>query len=416
MNAFTVFLTRCTFAGGVAAVILLTSLPTQLRAQGLFQQFMAAYHSKNYAECAAAGRQLTTRINHPDLLIQLAECQCALNNNSEAINTLNKLTGMGIGIPFDTMKVFANLAKDTQALKNLVRPPVPPAFSCSTHYQIADTLFIPEGIAFVAGEKMFYVGSLTRNKIISVDKKGHAADFFVPKNSNWQFTGLKASGDDLWACAFSEHGTNKGHSSIFQINRKSGSVKKQFVIEQGEHLFNDLVKTIQGDLIVTDSKTGYLYRLRDQKFTPIADSVSFIYPNGIAYDPGKQRLFVAHWMGISMIDLTTEKVENLDSDFSLHSIDGLSWYNGSLIGVQNLSHISRVVKINIDPQRKVSEVVELYRETARGKPGGIPTTGALARDKFYFISNSFVRNAEGEGSVRNNEQVTPAQIKQISLR
>src|SRR5262249_39919431 len=163
--------------------------------------------------------------------------------------------------------------------------------------------------------------------------------------------------------------------------------------EGGKHLFNDLALSNGGDVYLTDSEEGSVYRLR-----PGGDSVerllpaaSFVYPNGIALSDEGRMLYIAHATGIAVPHPSTGTLFPLSAPdgVSLAGIDGLSFWRGALIGVQNGMRPHRVVLFTLAPS--LDRVVSA-RVLERGNPlFDIPTTGAVAGDAYYFMANTQLR-------------------------
>jgi len=88
---------------------------------------------------------------------------------------------------------FESLASDPEflALKQEIRRENPPSATPGLPSQSREGDLIPEGIAGVAKQKLFYLGSVKR-KIVAVDANGNARDF-VPQP--------RPALESCWACA-----------------------------------------------------------------------------------------------------------------------------------------------------------------------------------------------------------------------
>jgi hypothetical protein len=395
-------------------VLFIITAPHNSFSQGVYQKFITAYNTSDFEECVKNGTLVTAQVEHPDLLIQLAECQCGLGRLPETVELLKRLAGKGILLPLDTMKAFKNLMASSEYKQKVKSRTAPKANGDKKVFELSERLFVPEGIAYDERNHRFFVGSLTQNKIITVTKDGAEEDFFSPEDGEWSFTGMKITGQDLWACAFSEHGPNAGKGALFRIDVSTGEKKDMLTLDEGVHLFNDLVITSSGIIYMTDSKSRLVYEIKDRTFRAMADSASFIYPNGIALDEKSNRLFVAHWMGISVIDLKSNKATPLTADATyLNSADGLYWRDNALVAIQNIKYSSRIAKLTIDGNNQVISSTVLF--TRNGMPG-FPTTGVFINRDFYFIENSYVTSVQPDGSIKEPEKVQPTYVKRISIR
>ncbi|AXY74693.1 hypothetical protein D3H65_12180 [Paraflavitalea soli] len=66
-------------------------------------------------------------------------------------------------------------------------------------------------------------------------------------------------------------------------------------------------------------------------------ATGLVYPNGIAADEVNKVLFVADFTGLHILDLVTGKQSWLSDGGGtyLNGIDGLYYYKGTLIGIQD---------------------------------------------------------------------------------
>ena len=76
------------------------------------------------------------------------------------------------------------------------------------------------------------------------------------------------------------------------------------------------------------------------------DPDHFSGANGIVLAPGDRTLYVAFLEGIARLDVRTRRLARLRaaSNTSTAGIDGLYWYRGALLGVQNAPGLERVVR------------------------------------------------------------------------
>ncbi len=108
-------------------------------------------------------------------------------------------------------------------------------------------------------------------------------------------------------------------NSIAEIEISSGTVLRLIHIE-GAHFLNDIAADISGDLYISDSKTGSVFRVSKGEATTFIQSSDFGYPNGLVLDGNK--LLLGTGDKIVCIDVKTRKVE----DYMLNTggVDGLT--------------------------------------------------------------------------------------------
>jgi hypothetical protein len=126
-------------------------------------------------------------------------------------------------------------------------------------------------------------------------------------------------------------------------------------------------------------------------------------------------LYVAHFGGISVIELSTRETKPLAAPETvpLFGIDGLYFHENTLIGVQNGIDADRIVRFMLAPDGRS---VTALRVLENNHPGfNIPTTGVLAGKSFYYISNSQLRNLQPNGSLKDPEKLKDVVVLQIRL-
>lgn len=86
--------------------------------------------------------------------------------------------------------------------------------------------------------------------------------------------------------------------------------------------------------------------------------------------------------------MTNKKVTHLPAlaGATLLGIDGLYFYKGKLIGVQNGVAPRRVVRIHLNKSLDRAERLEVIE--ANNPVFDEPTLGVIVNDTFYFIANS----------------------------
>lgn len=112
---------------------------------------------------------------------------------------------------------------------------------------------------------------------------------------------------------------------------------------------NDLAIAPDGTLYVTDSMGGTLFRKKPDEaaLLPFGTAGALRGANGIALGADGM-LYVGVSTGIVRIDIATgQPTKLLQPDTVVTGgMDGLYWYNGDLLGVQNVTNPGRVVQLD----------------------------------------------------------------------
>ncbi len=402
--------------------------------QYYWQVSVAAYQKKDFAAFLENSKRAVAAApaRHPLLLLNLARAHSLAGDKLEAVKFLEEVLDMGFGATaaaaadFDTVRdsaAFRKLAAKIEA----VRAPVG---NSSAAFTIPEKDLIPEGIAFDPVGDSFYVGSLHKAKIISVDRAGRSRDF--KREHEDGLLGVLGMRVDarrriLWvnsAVLPELKGFRKeenGTSALHKYDLRTGKLLRKYTLanKPSPHLLNDIAINAAGELFITDSLSSVVYRLRDGKdeLDEFVKLKPYSYPNGITLTDDGRRLFVAHAEGISLIEVSTGKVSALASapGISLFGIDGLYYYRNSLIAVQNFSGDPlRVVRFHLGPG---GQRVETARVIEANNPlFNIPTTGAVAGSSFYFIANSQLRSFDAQGNILPPDKLSDIIILRTKLR
>lgn len=270
------------------------------------------------------------------------------------------------------------------------------AQSVEVAFRISEKDLIPEGIAYDAASKSFFVSSIHKNKIIRIDKHNNVTDFIKSgKEGIGQALGMKVSQGKLWVCSNTGKGNAQDKSMVHAFDLASGDLVNKWILPAGEiHLFNDLAINSQGEVIISDSDYGAIYRVN-----PKSSGIELLikddrlqYANGITIAPD-DAVIVNTFKGFFKINTATQELKALPfSNYYVIGIDGLSFFEQSLIGIQNVTY---PVSINQYLLNATYDKIESARVLVADHPlFDIPTTGVIVDDWFYFIANSQMRNLD----------------------
>lgn len=388
-----------------------------------YQQFMKAYTDKEYEDCIRYGTALAKLSGHPGIQYKVAECYCQLGEPAKGLDLLGQLAKRGLTYDPGINPGFAALNGNIkfEAYKKAFAKNASVIERSSLSFTVNDSLLIPEGIAYDSQRKTFYVGSLAKNKVISCSGQGDCKDFADANTAGlWMVVGMKVSPDNqsLWVCSASEREGSNGYAGLFRFELPSGKLLQKFTIENKseQHLFNDLDFTTKGDVYFSDSKAGKVWCVVQGNDTLSEIAAGYIYPNGLAIDNTNNILFVADFAGVNMIDLSTGKRSKLQDGGTtyLNGIDGLYYYKGSLIGIQDSGNQDdRVVRFYYEAKKGMvtrTVVLQSYR-----KDMITPTTGTIINGAFHYIANAQLRSLQPDGSLTNPDKLVKPVILKLKL-
>ncbi len=370
------------------------------------------------AQIATLEKLLPSFPDRGAILYNLAALHQHLGESLEALKLLKDCVALGEGFDPSGGPEYAPL-HSSHEFTDLVEK-VHRDFLAVAHARLAlvteEKNLIPEGLAWDFNRKVFYLSSLAQKKIVQITPDSHTSDF-VPANRDHLLPvlGIRLDPRDnsIWTNTMED---SLGKAELVHFD-PSGNLLGRFSLDDNaKHGFNDLVVRKSGEILLTDSLNNLVFRFDPEKksFAPLNLHRELLYPNGIALFSDDKTLFVADAIGVIRIDLTTLKSLDINPGqrSTLAGADGLYWYNGSLIAVQNGIGSPRIAAFKLsDDGTRVTKTTVLEN---RSSFTGLPTTGAIRGSDFYFISNSHIDNLNA-GKILDVTQLEPVRIAMVHL-
>jgi hypothetical protein len=374
----------------------------------------------------AAQQQAVFLHQSPASRLEVARAQIHLGHRQAALDQLLAFTAVGQTSPFINESPeleplrhappFAAIQKSMAAN----RMPIAHASSAVT---VADPGLLPEDIDYDPETSRFFLSSILKHKIVSVDADGHWTDFAAAPDP-WPVQALKIDHQRqlLWATEVAIHdfeplaAADRGRSVLLCYDLRSGKLLRR--IEGPTPVaFGDMTLTAAGDVIVSDGEHGGIYRLAQgsAQLTRI-DRGDFISPQTPAVAADGVRLYVADYTrGIGILELNTGRVQWMKTAgrFALNGIDGLYRVNNQLIAIQNGAEPERVIEFSLDASgRRITAESIIERATASL---GDPTHAVMVDGLLYFIANSGWDALDPKGHMDPAKTMTNALIMRSSL-
>ena len=363
-----------------------------------------AYQGKDYpALIENMKAALILRPTHQSYMYYLAKGYALSGNKTDALKWLAEGVNMGLVFRAAEDKDFDSL-KDSDEFKALlakIEKNKAHTGSSEPAFTIPEKGLITEGLAYDSVEKAFYVGSVYKRKIVKIDSSGATRDFATNQNELWSAMGMKVDAKRrlLWvATAAHPQMSNykeedKGKSAILKYDLTAGKLVKRYEIsgKPKPHFFGDLTIDSNGDVFATDSNEPEIYVIRHGKdeLELFMQSDEFVNCQGIAFSDDGKHLFMSDYSkGIFVIDTDTKKMINLGflPQTTMLGIDGIYFYKGSLICVQNGVIPNRVVRVYLNAQFNKIDKFEIVEAN---HPAFIePTLGVIVGDSFYYNADS----------------------------
>jgi sugar lactone lactonase YvrE len=376
--------------------------------------------------------------DNPAALFDLALDEATIGESEKAIGLLERMAQAHTGMDpkYPEGRPFKSLASDPRfvALVANIERENQPIVRSKPAFVLKERDLAPEGIAYDPGGRKFYVSSVSKHKIISVDSRGLVKDFKAPGQDGLGSTlGMKVDAKRRflwvvsvpspdggaampWVTGATTQGTQR--SSVFQYDLETGRLRFKHQLPPGSGGFlNDVALTATGDAFTTNSGTGEVFRM-----SPDRDGMELFLPansvpqaNGIAVSSDDKVLFVAGWLGVVRVDLATKELQMLAHARSISdaNLDGMYFYKGSLIGIQNGVHPGRVMRYPLNPLMNTitrAEVLEAYNPLFE-----TPTTATMVGDLLYFVANPQMDKLTDSGTMPPPDQLREPHVVKLKL-
>ena len=281
-----------------------------------------------------------------------------------------------------------------------------------------DQFLIPEGIAYDAAEDALYVGSIARRAIYRLGRGGKLKPLSLPSDELDFVLGLAIDerARKLYAVstsAITDAGRTRARHAIIVYDLRTKQRERSYAIPEAVQL-ND-VAIGEGFVLVTDSAGGGVWRvgLSDGKVDALVPLGRAPGANGIAIT-GDGRAYIGASRRPLRLNIGTGEVTPLKFPprEQAAGIDGLYWYNGQLVGVQNVTNPGRVVRLTLGADGTTVTRVETLQ--SHHQPAFVePTTAAPSAHGLYVLARTYVARFGADGKIAQPESVRAAQVLRI---
>ena len=398
-----------TLAVSVAAAAALGGADAPKTVNQLMQEAQKAYESgdkatflKDYEEAVKLWPG-NTRI-----LYNLA-CGQALNGQTEAaLATLENLVAhrvyanLDADTDFDSIRKTEGYKKIAAEMEALRRQRIDSGATVA--FTIPEKAVVPEGVAYDPATKAFFVASVNKGKVFRVGSDGKVSEFVAPGGVLRSPLGVKADPKRraLWVVSESIPNMNGGRegdppdSALFEYDLESGKLRGRYAppaSEKPPH-FDDLTVAADGRVYVNDGFHPRIYVLEPggKELALWLESDSMGGTQGLALAPDGKTLYVSDYRGLYRVDVASKRVTRLPvpQDLALGGIDGLVWFENSLIGIQNGIEPHRVIRLDLAANGGGGgAAIARARILEMNNPSfDEPTLGTVVDGALYFTANS----------------------------
>lgn len=365
---------------------------------------------------------------HPNIVFNLARADARLGRTEDALGWLQSFAASGLVRDVQGDSAFAELraAPGWAALAERVAANGRPVGSAQAAFVLPDSGFVPEGIALDPRTQRFFVSSIRTGRILAWSQGGGFAEF-VPAGRDGQWAMLALDVDTatrtLWATTaampfFARHQpADSGRSAVLAYDLDTGALRRRYDAPSGgRHSLGDMTVAPNGDVFVSDSDEGVVYRIArgDAEMEPFA-SDGLVSPQGLAVASDGRILVADYLRGIAALDRESGEVTWLEvaDSMAVSGIDGLVRVGHSLIAVQNGVNPKRVVELRMnDAETRITG----WRALESGTPLLTePTHAVVVGPELFFIADAGWDRLAPDGTVRPGMALEPAHVMRMSI-
>jgi SMP-30/gluconolaconase/LRE-like protein len=373
---------------------------------------------------AAIENLLRERPSDPTLWFYLSRFQSQAGDARASVDALEKVVQLGEGF-LPARDGFERVWNDDRfrATRARLEAKLARLDYAPTAFELEDRLVIPEGIAYDAPSKTFFVGSIAQHRILRVNEMQNVSEFAGSESKLDAVLGLAVDAPRriLYAVsttAVTRAGEARPRNTVVAFEIDTHRQLRRYDIPDAKQL-NDVAVAPGGRVFVSDSSSGAVYELPVK--TPAAARVvlpagQFRGTNGLAVSADAKRLYIAHSTGLGVIDIDSGVAQRVVNDTreNIAAIDGLYAWQGQLIGVENVTNPGRVVLITLSPDGgRVTKVQTMlsHHHTALYEP----TTGAVTPNGFFLLAATGVSHYNRDGVIEKPDSIPQPAVVRIPL-
>jgi hypothetical protein len=409
------------FAGSSARA----AAPAPERLRDLLARMHQAHLHSDWTAYRTESVELTRFLNgSPDALLELARADARAGDSRAAMQQLTAIVRMGVSqAEVGSSPDFSSLRKQVafRSIRQAMARNAKPVSHSRRAFVIPDAGLLPEDLAYDPSKGRFLLTSVREARIVSMTPGGQMSTF-ARAPDGWPMLAIKVDALHrvLWATEVALTGFRSipqrdwGRSVILEYGLETGRLLRRVAGPAASQL-GDMTLSPAGDLLVADSNKGGIYLLRRDDGELVRLSTNeFVSPMTPAFVSGDRALIADYVRGIALLDLGTGRAVWLAmaGKYALEGTDGLYWYQGRLIAIQNGLAPERVMSFTLDASHGR---ISAQRVIESGTPDLDPTHGVTVAGSLYYIANSGWNELTGDGSVRRGATLTRAFIMRTRL-
>ncbi len=385
-------------------------------------QAARAYHAEDHEAWVEATTQLhRLRPYNQDFMTHLVKGHALTGDLNAAFDMMLKMQQQGLAADWDSVDEVESMrgTRLYDHLRDLMNEAGEPFGDVERWSTMGEDVVMPEALARDAeGERMF-LGTVRDGHILVSNDDGESWEHFASPETHEQLQGvfdlvIDAENGYLWVATghvpqFQGEPREDGvRSSLLRFDLESGELDTEFPLSSGSgrNLLGSLAVAADGTVYAADTMAPMIYRLDDEEvgLQPYFGHRNFTSLRGLALGADDRLLYIADYeLGVFVIDATGgEQAWKLAVPETLNQggIDGLFYWEGHLVAIQNGIAPQRVVRLKLGPDGL--GVVAVAPVAAARPEFDTPTFGVMDDQDLYFLAGSHWQHVDAEGNPRGS--------------
>jgi sugar lactone lactonase YvrE len=370
--------------------------------------------------------------NSGDIKLALAATYALQDDKTRTYDTLLEMHKQGFGYDLKDNPDFAKVRGTgawTYTLQNLAGN-LQPFGEGGVAYTLPGGDHLYETLVWDPQRKQLLVGSVRDGTIQRVGKDGQLTDFIAPDATNgmWSVYAMAAVPEDdvLYVASTASvyfKGFNQsdfGKAGVFKFRLSDGKLLDKYLLapDGQPRTLSSIAAGKDGLVFAADGLRSMIYRLDGGSLKPMVGNPKLTSIRGLALSADARSLyFVDYALGVFGVDLVAGKGFDLKYDpakLVLGGIDGLYWYDGTLVVIENGMSPQRVMRLHLSEDGH--SIVRAIPLDVANPAFALPTWGTLAGDNLYFIANSQKNKYGAYGTPKDDAKLEPVRIFRSQLR
>lgn len=214
--------------------------------------------------------------------------------------------------------------------------------------------------------------------------------------------------------------TTSPRAAVYKYDIKTGKLLAKYepADQSKTYVLGDMALNSKGEVYVSDSKNSFIFRVDESKkvLEQFYSDEQFWNIQGITFSGDDKYLYVADYIkGIFRLEVKPRYLTQLECklDVSLKGIDGLLFYENSLIAIQNGVKPLRVTRLTLT---KTGDSVVGFTLLESNHPAfNEPTNGAIAGNHLVYVANSQWSGYDSQNQPKPDSQLQDIVVLRLLL-